>query len=526
MSNANAKIETFLTADAAAFPLHRAGFKPTPLMSSYWGHDDGRRAAIVRRADGRFYVQHMPAPEPRLTGADVMAMSDGQVSEACERAALAAGWQFDDASHAAGEWAWYRVVSFTVESERDERAVWNAASQEWRFYVETAAEALSTDWVEAGRPVDDDDDDGCPVSDPDCMGGNGDCHDACEAPSREFYGAHGPGANSLYQPHPLAGVLAFLEARETRHRGEAKACRASWRHDVQIGEAEAFKAQAEVVQAFIGPARTMVPQPAQQQQAKARASKPARGERRYVEVRDTETGEVHRVLTSVARVGVAVVIFVPSNRHREGALNGMLITHDDTRKAWVFNDEAEARRLLSCNRAPGERVIRAELVADPAPAESASAVVARPCYEHEGKAPAFDVTTWPAPEADDETPAMVPQPCQQQQGQAISEKAAASMLESLQSRLLDFENNTPDINRELARVVAEAEGRMIRGELDIIINLEFWCATSNLAVCEDGMARDVDDIEWPIMASSARERLDAIMRIAAAAETDLPGSAT
>lgn len=101
---------------------------------------------------------------------------------------------------------------------------------------------------------------------------------------------------------------------------------------------------------------------------KARNAKPARGERRYVTVRDTETGEVHRVLTSVARVGVAVVIFVPSNRHREGALGGMLITHDDIRKAWVFNDEAEARHMLSRNRAPGERVIRAELISDPAAA--------------------------------------------------------------------------------------------------------------------------------------------------------------
>jgi hypothetical protein len=112
----------------------------------------------------------------------------------------------------------------------------------------------------------------------------------------------------------------------------------------------------------------MVPQPCQQQQARARgrALQPARGERRYVTVRDTETGDLHRVLTSVARVGVAVVIFTPSNRHRQGALGGMLITHDDIRKAWVFNDEAEARRMLSRNGAPGERVIRAELVSDPA----------------------------------------------------------------------------------------------------------------------------------------------------------------
>lgn len=119
---------------------------------------------------------------------------------------------------------------------------------------------------------------------------------------------------------------------------------------------------------WVADAPTMVPQPCQPQQARARGRtpQPARGERRYVTVRDTETGDVHRVLTSVARVGVAVVIFTPSNRHRQGALGGMLITHDDIRKAWVFNDEAEARRMLSRNRAPGERVIRAEIVSDPA----------------------------------------------------------------------------------------------------------------------------------------------------------------
>lgn len=157
-------------------------------------------------------------------------------------------------------------------------------------------------------------------------------------------------------------------------------------------------------------APAMVPQPCQQQQAKARAPKPARGERRYVTVRDTETGEVHRVLTSVARVGVAVVIFVPSNRHRQGALGGMLITHDDIRKAWVFNDEAEAHRMLSRNRAPGERVIRAELVADPAPPEAPAPAPVEPqvieaatqdafdaacadaCRDHGGAEPAHDIT--------------------------------------------------------------------------------------------------------------------------------------
>ncbi|MGG3810950.1 hypothetical protein ABEV34_04775 [Methylorubrum rhodesianum] len=163
------------------------------------------------------------------------------------------------------------------------------------------------------------------------------------------------------------------------------------------------------------PAPAMVPQPVQQQQARARgrAPQPARGERRYVTVRDTETGDVHRVLTSVARVGVAVVIFIPSNRHRQGALGGMLITHDDIRKAWVFNDVAEARRMLSRNRAPGERVIRAELVADPAPA----IVPLGGRYV----ALADGGVEWVA-----DAPTMVPQPAQQQQAKARAAVAAPS----------------------------------------------------------------------------------------------------
>lgn len=160
-----------------------------------------------------------------------------------------------------------------------------------------------------------------------------------------------------------------------------------------VARIEAAETDAEMIAAVAQPeAPRMVPQVAQQQQARAGAPKPARGERRYVTVRDCETGEVHRVLTSVARVGVAVVIFTPSNRHREGALNGMLITHDDIRKAWVFNDAAEAQRLLSNNRAPGERVIRAELVADPAPA-----MVPQPCQQQQGMAPGMAAMEW-APE--------------------------------------------------------------------------------------------------------------------------------
>jgi hypothetical protein len=134
-------------------------------------------------------------------------------------------------------------------------------------------------------------------------------------------------------------------------------------HGAAIGCKATHFGDLAYVRATLG-VTVMVPQVAQQPQAKARG--PARGERRYVTVRDTETGEVHRVLTSVARVGAAVIIFTPSNRHRQGAIGGMLIIHDDVRKAWVFNDESEARRMLSRNRAPGERTIRAELIADPA----------------------------------------------------------------------------------------------------------------------------------------------------------------
>ena len=195
-------------------------------------------------------------------------------------------------------------------------------------------------------------------------------------------------------------------------------------------------------------APAMVPQPVQQQQARARgrAQQPARGERRYVTVRDTETGEVHRVLTSVARVGVAVVIFVPSNRHRQGALNGMLITHDDIRKAWVFNDEAEARRMLSRNRAQGERVIRAELVADPAPA----IVPLGGRYV----ALADGGVEWVA-----DAPTMVPQPVQQQQAKAGGE-APANLLPYLPCE------NEDQVERAVCRYTDRIDAFFMGGILD------------------------------------------------------------
>ena len=41
--------------------------------------------------------------------------------------------------------------------------------------------ALHRDCIDATEE-DDEEDDGCPVSDPGCEGNDGDCHDACEAP--------------------------------------------------------------------------------------------------------------------------------------------------------------------------------------------------------------------------------------------------------------------------------------------------------------------------------------------------------
>lgn len=204
----------------------------------------------------------------------------------------------------------------------------------------------------------------------------------------------------------------------------------------------------------IAPAPAMVPQPVQQQQAcaRGRAPQPARGERRYVTVRDTETGEVHRVLTSVARVGVAVVIFTPSNRHRQGALNGMLITHDDIRKAWVFNDEAEARRFLSGNRAPGERVIRAELVADPAPA----IVPLGGRYV----ALADGGVEWVA-----DAPTMVPQPAQQQQAKAGATLSDApkdeQFADAARAKLGDSDGFEVDADAAVSRGSGEPGGAFV-----------------------------------------------------------------
>lgn len=40
----------------------------------------------------------------------------------------------------------------------------------------------SPDYVSDDDGNEEEEDDGCPVGDPDCLGANGDCHDACEAP--------------------------------------------------------------------------------------------------------------------------------------------------------------------------------------------------------------------------------------------------------------------------------------------------------------------------------------------------------
>lgn len=54
----------------------------------------------------------------------------------------------------------------------DECRSWNTES------VMPTSEACDVDEL----PSEDDDDDGCPVSDPECLGNNGDCHDACQRP--------------------------------------------------------------------------------------------------------------------------------------------------------------------------------------------------------------------------------------------------------------------------------------------------------------------------------------------------------
>lgn len=211
---------------------------------------------------------------------------------------------------------------------------------------------------------------------------------------------------------------------------------------------------AERVLRVLEKSPAMVQQPCQQQQARARgrAPQPARGERRYVTVRDTETGDVHRVLTSVAQVGVAVVIFTPSNRHRQGALGGMLITHDDIRKAWVFNDVAEARRMLSRNRAPGERVIRAELVADPAPA----IVPLGGRYV----ALADGGVEWVA-----DAPTMVPQPAQQQQAKAGATLSDApkdeQFADAARAKLGDSDGFEVDADAAVSRGSGEPGGAFV-----------------------------------------------------------------
>lgn len=59
-------VETHPNAEQAAGDLISAAFHPLQIMPGYWGHDDGRRAAVVRDGDGRFYVRHFPAPRPAM----------------------------------------------------------------------------------------------------------------------------------------------------------------------------------------------------------------------------------------------------------------------------------------------------------------------------------------------------------------------------------------------------------------------------------------------------------------------------
>lgn len=75
----------------------------------------------------------------------------------------------------------------STDVRRDAYAEWNVQTQEWElhsvydnFVCEDCGGECSVD------EVDDDatprDPISCPVNDPDCLGGDGDCHDACEPP--------------------------------------------------------------------------------------------------------------------------------------------------------------------------------------------------------------------------------------------------------------------------------------------------------------------------------------------------------
>jgi hypothetical protein len=123
---------------------------------------------------------------PALAYEAAREVQDGELTYAtptvlaeCVRKALAIGWSFDSTAATAGDWPWFLHMTFD-----EGRCV--KRDGKWRLYVETAAEALA----EAGQAdavalIVASEDDGCPKGDPDCMGDNGDCHDACEAPTAQ-----------------------------------------------------------------------------------------------------------------------------------------------------------------------------------------------------------------------------------------------------------------------------------------------------------------------------------------------------
>lgn len=67
---------------------------------------------------------------------DELAYESGDVMAACVDRALAEGWRFDLNAYGTGDWPWY-----VPQAQDDGRCV--KRDGEWRFYVETAAEALA-----------------------------------------------------------------------------------------------------------------------------------------------------------------------------------------------------------------------------------------------------------------------------------------------------------------------------------------------------------------------------------------------
>lgn len=64
-----------------------------------------------------------------------------------------------------------------------------------------------------------DEDEGCPVGDPDCLSGDGDCHDACEAPAEApFSPEEDAFVRALEVQHYEAGDIARMTSRRFGHQ--------------------------------------------------------------------------------------------------------------------------------------------------------------------------------------------------------------------------------------------------------------------------------------------------------------------